>query len=116
MSGLALLVAALIGLSALLACAAGVVWGPLILAFAFAGCGLVMLGMASWGPILGVALLAGALAQVLAANQFWAARRMAHGPSGAWRATSSVIGLAGLAGIAFLVYAYLAFLAWISSL
>lgn len=111
-----LTIVALVALGAVVACAAGKIAGPIVLALGFGFFGIGLLGTYQWGPALGLAYLGGAVTEVAAVREYWRAGGRRSGPSTGWRLLSTGIGAAGSIGLVVLVYAVLAFMAWLSAI
>ena len=92
-----LLVIAVIALVAIVACALGQVWGPLVIALGLAGWAAFMLlsGFTSPGPEVGLLALGGSVAEFAAASEFWDRRGARAGAPLRWRATATLVGAGG---------------------
>ena len=77
-----LVIVALVALVAVLACALGQLWGPLLLGLGFAGWGAVCVfgGYRSPWPELGLLYLVGGVVEISAAMEFWRWHGTRSGP------------------------------------
>ena len=92
-----LVMIALVALVAILGCAFGESWGPVILGLGFAGFGalLLMSGYRSPWPETGLVFLGGSVVEFAAAGRFWRWSRTDARPPIPWRTWAASVGVAG---------------------
>jgi hypothetical protein len=114
---LLLVVIALVALVAFVGCALGEVVGPAVFGLGFAGFGMLLLmsGIGSPGPAIGLVYLCGSVVEFAAAGEFRRWNGTKGGPPRGWRVWAALVGVAGSLLIVLLLIA-LAYAAMMSVL